>query len=438
MTCISALAAVSPDSVSQAISNARILAPGTQLKVKVTGEQAAVSTFRDRRASDKDSKIEALLIGRSVLELPNSGITSVTVYFYDSNSPTQYKSVSIRSSDVKAFGAGQVSQDELLSSIEIKSGQVLDAATSIETKMMLASAARRDIQITDKGDDVEISCKMPALSDEEYKFEAFRIAQTAQTSNLPNAKRILVNFFEPGQSGSYKQVLITLANLSTIEKQIASAFETLRLAKGQVKMKAADLTCSEGALMKERGALLEQIQSLESKGVGVGNFITEFLAIESSSQAGDADALKSRIERLSGILKTQEESYQSAKAHKPVKDGGNNPVATADTIPGALSIAEDEASVNKKVKTPLKEINRWALGYFPMPESSILKDPDGYLVDCKSRFETKEGKKAESSIKYYWALRWFSEVLKTHGRNREAEKFEQQANLVSSQMRRVK
>ncbi|MBX9695349.1 MAG: hypothetical protein K2Z81_23385, partial [Cyanobacteria bacterium] len=296
MSCMSAMAALNSDTVSRAISKAGVLAPGTQVKVKLSGEQASVSTFRDKRASDKDSKIEALIIGKTVLELPGSNITSVTTYFYDSNTPSQYKAVTIRSSDVKAFGAGQVSQDELLSSISIRDGQIQDPATTIETKMMLAAAARHDIQITDKGEDIEISCKMPSLSDDEYKFEAFRIAQTAQASNLPNAKRILVNFFEPGQSSSYKQVTITLANLSNIQRQVASAFGTMSLAKGlQMKVKASELTCSEGSLQKERTALLEQIQGLESKGVGVGNFINEFLSIESAAQQGDADAVKPRI-----------------------------------------------------------------------------------------------------------------------------------------------
>ncbi len=70
-----------------------------------------------------------------------------------------------------------------------------------------------------------------------------------------------------------------------------------------------------------------------------------------------------------------------------------------------------------------------------MPESNILKDPDGYLVECKQRFEAQARKKAEEDPRYPLALMWFSEVLKTNNRAGEASKFENQARTLSAKMR---
>lgn len=418
------LAAVSADDIASSINKARVLAPGTQIRAKVQGEQALISTFRNERADDKDCKIEALLVGKTVFEIPGSGITSCSVYFYNSKSPSEFKSVTIRSSDVKAFTSGQVGQDELLSSIEIKSGKVQDAATAIESRMMLAASARRDFQIVDKGEELEVSCKMPALSEDEYKMEAYRIAQTALnfTGDKSTAKRVQVLFFDPAEKGKYKSVSIALANLSNIQRQLVAALSTLSFTEGVSKVAAKDLQPVEGSLLAERKALLDRVKGLEDKGVGVAPFIQAFQSIDAKVSTASEVALAADIKRLNETITEQEKRYADAKTHKPVKDGKGGEEGGPS---GPVQIGE---IVTPKPKPP---ISQWALNYFPMPVSSILHNPSQYLATCKERFEKETHARAETDIRWAHALFWFSEVLKANSRVDEGKRYEDQARAVA-------
>src|SRR5262245_52585214 len=103
-------AAVTQDEAAKAINKASILAPGTDIKVRVGGDSVAVSTFRNRNANDKDTKIEALLIAKTIFDLQGNTASSVTTYFYNNMQPNQFRSVSVKTSDVKAFESGSMGQ----------------------------------------------------------------------------------------------------------------------------------------------------------------------------------------------------------------------------------------------------------------------------------------------------------------------------------------
>lgn len=418
-------AAATADKVTATINKAKILAPGTQIKVRVQGEQALISTFRDQRADDKDSKIDALLLGKTVFEMPGGGITSIVVFFYNTKATNEYRSVAIRSGDVKAFDAGTMSQDELLSSIEIKSGKVQDAATAIESRMMLSAAARRDFQTIERGDELEVSCKMPALSDDEYKFEAYRIASTALAfaGDSATARRVKVTFFDPAEKGKYKQVVIPLNNIDAITKQVAAAFGSLQLNAGIAKLSARDVEPSDGMLLEERTALLAKIQGLEDKGVGVAPFVQAFQGIDARVGQVEQEALKKEIDRLSATIAEQERRYEDAKAHKISKD------STETESKGERNVSD--------VKEPKARgnISRYALGYFPMLAGYIVRDPEKYLVDCKKKFEEHTKKKSEDDPRFPLALMWFAEVLKYNNFPEDAKKYEMDARILSAKFR---
>ncbi len=423
-----ASAAVSPETLTTAIYKAKILAPGTQIKVKVQGEQALISTFRNERADDKDSKIDALLLGKTIFETPGSGITNVVVYFYNSRAANEYKTATIRTGDVKAFDAGQMSQEELLSSIELKSGKVQDTATAIESRMMLSAAARRDFQTVDRGEEIEVSCKMPPLSEEEYKFEAFRIASTALDFNGATgaAKRVKVTFYDPSDKGKYKQVIISLNNIQTIQKQLAAAFATLQMSAGVSKLSTKDIEPSAGALLNERTALLARIQNLEDKGVGVAPFIQAYQGLDARVGSTDATALGAEIARLGASVTEQEKRYESAKTLKFSKD---EPAAASDGSPTRIVGDVKEP----KARGP---ISRWALGFFPLLANAIVRDPDGYLADCKAKFESETKKKAEDDKRYAIALLWFAEVLNANNHPDQAKKFENDGRALSARFKK--
>ncbi len=418
--------AITPDALAQVIYKAKILAPGTQLRIHIKGEQALISSFRNERANDKDCKIEALIVGKTVFDAEPS-ITSVTYYFFNNRAPNEYKAATIRTTDVKAFEGGAVNQDTLLSTIDLKAGKVQDAVTALESRMMLAAAARRDVQVVDKGEDIDVTCKMPQLSDDEYRLEAYKIAESAlRFGGNTSAKRVRVMFFSPSDRMKFKQVTVSAANLSNIETQIASALRPLDLREEQARLMAKDVEPADGPLMAERSRLLRSIQELEDKGVGVGPFIRAYQAIDEKAASGDDSTLPQEIKQLSDTVEEQQKRYADAKNFKAVKDkAGGGP---EDKGPKALPDAKKTASKGN--------VSRWALGFFPMPESEILRDPDSYLAQCKTKFEQQlKGKKAEQDERYPLALMWIAEVLKTNDRAPEARKFEDQARALAARIR---
>ncbi|MBX9667568.1 MAG: hypothetical protein K2X93_08125 [Candidatus Obscuribacterales bacterium] len=425
-----AFALANANQVADAIYKARILAAGAAIKVKVQADKASVSTYRNDRATDRDCKIEALLVGKTLFDA-NFGLTNVTVYFFNNKSPSEYKVVSIRTGDVKGFDSGQVSQDELLSSIEIKVGKVQDLATAIESRMMLSAAARLDVQTVENGDELEVSCKMPALSEEEYKLEAYRIADTALKflGNGAATKRVKVIFFDPFERGKYRQVLISLNNLSTIEKQMEVAFGPLQLTSGVAKIAAKDIDPAQGVLLEQRREVLEKIAGLEAKGVGVAPFIQVYQTIEDQVGTANETALAQDLNRLKNGLEEQEKRYESAKTFTPTKDKEDE-----QPPPETAATTHSGGGHHKKVASR-SGVTRWALEYFPLLEDQIVRDPVNYLRDCKKRFEDQIKKKAEQDARYPVALMWFAEVLKSNNRADEARQYEDQARILAAQIR---
>lgn len=425
-------AAASADKVTSAIYKAKVLAPGTQIKVQVKGEQALISTFRNERADDKDSKIDALLLGKTVFEIPDSGITSAVVYFYNSKAANEYKSVTIRTSDVKAFTAGQMSQEEMLSSLELKSGKVQDAATSIENRMMLSAAARRDFQTVDRGEEIEVSCKMPHLTADECKLEAYQVASAALdfAGDSAKAKRVKVTFYDPFEKGHYEQVTISLNNIQMIQKQLAAAFSTLQLGSGVAKIATKDTEVSDGPMQNERTALLNRIQALEDKGVGVAPFLLAFQGLDAKVGSVDAAALGQEISRLSNSVSEQEKRYETAKTQKISKgDDGSKTGSDAGSSGGG-----DAGDV--KEPPPRGPISRWSLGLFPLEASAIVKSPDTYILECRRKIEASTKKKAEEDKRYASALLWFAEVLAFNNQPDKAKKFESEGRTLSAKFKK--
>jgi len=412
--------AITSQEATQAINSARILAPGTQMKINVAKGLATISTFRNDQANEKDTKIEALLMSKTLFDLGKSDIANVSIYFYEARDPKQFKSIAITKGDVAAFGAGQISQDELLKSLILKQGAIQDKARMIENYLMLTSASRRKMQISVNGDEVSVTTDMPAdTPDREYKYEALRIAETAlQRSDAGSVSRVNIKFFTVGGSkGQYKQVVVPVTQIQALDSEVQKALGGVVISKGVATMTAEDIELSPGPYESERAYLLAGITELEQMGVGTAAFINALMAIEQKVKDQNTSTLAKDIESLGASIGNQRETYKAAKNAKPIHN-------KEETKPVNL----DSLKTNSK-----GSVNRWALQFFPLPETDILKDPNGFLSASKAQFEAKlGGKKAEEMPQYAWALLWFAEVLKNNGRGGEASSFERQAATVTA------
>ena len=231
-------------------------------------------------------------------------------------------------------------------------------------------------------------------------------------------KRLAVFIAVGGNKGQYKQVVVPVSQIQQLDSEVQRALGSVALTKGVATMTAEDIELTPGPLQSERAMLLAGIADLEQMGVGTAAFINALMAIEQKVKDQNTATLAKDIQSLNTSIETQKETYKAAKNSKPLH-AKEDPHAAANL---------------ESLKTNSKgSINRWALQFFPLPETDILKDPNGFLAASKKQFEDKiGGKKAEEQSQFAWALLWFAEVLKNNGRAGEAASFERQAATVTA------
>ncbi len=120
--CCPALAALTGQSAVQAIRDAQVLAPSIGIQAVVRGQEVIVTTYSHPKATGQDLKIDAMLITKALMDAQTEGLVRVKVFFYGGPGSTKFRQAVVRTSDVQAFGSRLVSQEDLLSSIELIEG----------------------------------------------------------------------------------------------------------------------------------------------------------------------------------------------------------------------------------------------------------------------------------------------------------------------------
>lgn len=117
-------AKVSAAEVLKVIGESKILTADSNVQAAVHPDEKEVeiSATRDARATDKDCKIDAVLIAKKVMDIDSNGVAKVKVTFFDAADRANFRKVTVRAGDVKAFAARSISQDMLLSELELVSG----------------------------------------------------------------------------------------------------------------------------------------------------------------------------------------------------------------------------------------------------------------------------------------------------------------------------
>lgn len=139
----SACAAISPENLSKAIEDAKILGPDYKITATFAGQEAVVSTYLNRASKDqeKDCKIDAVLIAKKVMELDSDKVrVKVRFYTFDQKS---YQELTVTAGDIAAFGSGSISQDKLLASLEARTMENSAARIPTSGASSAASSAAR-------------------------------------------------------------------------------------------------------------------------------------------------------------------------------------------------------------------------------------------------------------------------------------------------------
>lgn len=108
----------SPVQLIALVRSARVLDPATPVHVTVDNGEATVSTLRSAKATDQDCKIDAVLLAKTIMDAFPKDVSRTKLMFSDSNTGTM-SAVTVTTGDVKAYAAGSISKDDLLTSLEI-------------------------------------------------------------------------------------------------------------------------------------------------------------------------------------------------------------------------------------------------------------------------------------------------------------------------------
>ncbi len=105
------------------LNAAKILLPGSRFTVTTGSIEVTVSKFvtEGSKDIDKDSKIEAVMIAKTIMDADPS-VKRVKTQFFDRSAPTEFHSITVGIGDVKAFGSGAISGVDLMNSLESVKG----------------------------------------------------------------------------------------------------------------------------------------------------------------------------------------------------------------------------------------------------------------------------------------------------------------------------
>jgi hypothetical protein len=125
--------AVTSEEVIKLVEKAKIISPELKLQAAINGPEVDLSTYRNPKATDRDCKIDAVLMAKEIMTA-YPAIVRVKVLFYDATNPNKYREVMIRQGDVKAFAGRQLTPDQLMASIEIISGELRNPIADLRNK----------------------------------------------------------------------------------------------------------------------------------------------------------------------------------------------------------------------------------------------------------------------------------------------------------------
>ncbi len=125
----------------------KILSPGMKVTSSVTNNTLQFSIFPDKDMKDSTNtlKIRAVLLAKNLISA-DKALQRVDVRFHGKESPDKFTEITIRSVDVKAFGAGLTTEDELINSLQVNESHATasDPASEAGTSKTAESTSTTD------------------------------------------------------------------------------------------------------------------------------------------------------------------------------------------------------------------------------------------------------------------------------------------------------
>lgn len=265
--------AVSAEKIKKVLESEDIF--GEQFKVSsfLQGDEIVVQTWQDPRSKDPDHdyRIHSVLIAKKLLDAFPDSPKTCRVRYFDRMDFKKYLEFTVVPGVVKGFVSGIIPENELLTTLPMKTVEPDKSNTETEVK-----AADKTIAA---------SSTHANTSEQSNASKGVTEIAAASTSN-PAASKLTVSASNPPVS---KPAPIDPSTLNSVLPGIEQA---------------------------ARADLLSRIQDLEKKGVKSPLVRQMMAGIEEAARDGRESDAKTNIERLKSSIDGMERNYQKAKATK--------------------------------------------------------------------------------------------------------------------------
>jgi hypothetical protein len=112
-------AELSNDGVEKVVHEAKIFSSEFPLHAIIKVPEVEILTVRHPKATDQDCKIDSVLVAKLLFDKYPKQLTRMKLILSDDKSAST-EEIMVTTGDVRAYGSGSISQDELLSSLELK------------------------------------------------------------------------------------------------------------------------------------------------------------------------------------------------------------------------------------------------------------------------------------------------------------------------------
>lgn len=293
-----ALAGLTAQQLTMALKKCRVLGADAEMGAELhqADKEVIITANCNPKATDRDCKIDAVLIARKLTELDPGAFAKVTVLFYERSNDNNFRKVTVREGEIKAFATHQISQDTLLAEIETQKGFVDPLA-----KYRLQSYA-------------QISRSLSALPGQELDARKQMLARilALKEKNVP-VHYLLARFFQMedkvrrGDDSGASQILSGLT--CSLEREEANNKDS-ETASGESSGHNAAVSADRqspapGLLFPRRLRLAQKIAELKETGRDVSAYERLEREIEFLANTGNRPVLLARIrwaEQQLGLL----------------------------------------------------------------------------------------------------------------------------------------
>lgn len=106
------------EALVQAIRKAKVINTSYPLRVLKNGTEVLVTTLRNPKATDKSSKIDAVLVAKAIMDADKK----ILIVHYRTKvhiTAPDYMAITVKQSDVMAYGVNAIGVDSLLGQLKI-------------------------------------------------------------------------------------------------------------------------------------------------------------------------------------------------------------------------------------------------------------------------------------------------------------------------------